>query len=180
MGGNPHRGCKHPRPSTRTRQQVWPARKSPPPAGRFLERADATPAETGALAPRPIEQPWIVRDPTVGARPGRRALLTLLMDPGGKVHATSGILPRKSIGLLRDWTAGALARIAPTFRIGPCSWTDHHPAARGERSSQAPVLDAPGHADDLARRPDRRGDRGRDPSRSTGRRSGGLHPGGNR
>lgn len=41
------------------------------------------------------------------------------MDPGGKVHATSGILPRKSIGLLRDWTAGALARIAPSFRIGP-------------------------------------------------------------
>ncbi len=85
----------------------------------FLERADATPAETGALEPRPIEQPWIVRDPTVGVRPGRRVLLTLLMDPGGKVHATSGIVPRKSIGLLRDWTAGALARIAPSFRIGP-------------------------------------------------------------
>jgi hypothetical protein len=92
------------------------------PAGRhtgFLERADATPAETGALEPRPIEQAWIVRDPTVGVRPGRRALLTLLMDPGAKVHATSGVLPRKSIGLLRDWTAQALARIAPSFRMGP-------------------------------------------------------------
>ena len=92
------------------------------PAGRhagFLERADATPAETGALEPRPIEQAWIVRDPTVAVRPGRRVLLTLLMDPGAKVHATPGILPRKSIALLRDWTALALARIAPSFRIGP-------------------------------------------------------------
>jgi len=85
----------------------------------FLERADATPAETGALEPHPIDQPWITRDPTVAVRPGVRVLLTLLMDPGAKVHVTSGILPRKSIALLRDWTAQGLARIAPSFRIGP-------------------------------------------------------------
>ena len=41
------------------------------------------------------------------------------MDPGGQVHATPGFLPRKSIALLRDWTSAALARIAPSFRIGP-------------------------------------------------------------
>jgi hypothetical protein len=92
------------------------------PAGRhtgFLERADATPAETGALEPRPIRQPWIVSDPTVAMRPNRPVRLTMLMDPGASVHATSGILPRKSIALLRDWTAEALARISPSFRIGP-------------------------------------------------------------
>ena len=92
------------------------------PAGRhtgFLERADATPAETGALEPRPIQQPWVVADPTVAVRPGRPVRLTMLMDPGASVHATSGILPRKSLALLRDWTGQALARISPSFRIGP-------------------------------------------------------------
>ena len=59
------------------------------------------------------------------ARPhGHRAApqtvrLTLLMDPGQSVHASCGLLPRKSVALLRDWTANALTRLAPSFRIGP-------------------------------------------------------------
>jgi hypothetical protein len=60
-----------------------------------------------------------VSDPIVAMRPNRPVRLTMLMDPGASVHATSGILPRKSIALLRDWTAEALARISPSFRIGP-------------------------------------------------------------
>ena len=71
------------------------------------------------LAPEPIEQPWVETDPTVTVRPGERVLLTMLMDPSLAVHATSGILPRKSIALMRDWTADPLSRLAPSFRMGP-------------------------------------------------------------
>jgi hypothetical protein len=41
------------------------------------------------------------------------------MDPAAKVHLTSGIVPRKSIELARDWTAPALDRLLPSFRVGP-------------------------------------------------------------
>jgi hypothetical protein len=34
-------------------------------------------------------------------------------------HATSGLLPRKDLGVRRQWVADGLARIAPTFRFGP-------------------------------------------------------------
>ncbi|MEZ4470809.1 MAG: hypothetical protein R3F60_08425 [bacterium] len=34
------------------------------------------------------------------------------------MHATAGLLPRKSIGLRREWLTG-LAKLAPTFRFGP-------------------------------------------------------------
>jgi len=45
--------------------------------------------------------------------------LTLLMHPSARVHATCGILPRKSLELLRDWVAPGLGRIAPSARVGP-------------------------------------------------------------
>ena len=51
--------------------------------------------------------------------PGQILRLTLLMHPSGKVHLTSGILPRKSLQLARDWTSSGLSRIAPSARIGP-------------------------------------------------------------
>ena len=41
------------------------------------------------------------------------------MAPGGKVHATSGVLPRKSLALARDWFHAALERLSPSFRVGP-------------------------------------------------------------
>ncbi len=45
--------------------------------------------------------------------------LTLLMHPAGKVHLTSGVLPRKALALARDWVAPGLAAIAPSLRTGP-------------------------------------------------------------
>jgi hypothetical protein len=68
---------------------------------------------------RPISSTYVVPDPTVTVRPGQTVRLTLLMDPGQSVHASCGLLPRKSVALLRDWTANALTRLAPSFRIGP-------------------------------------------------------------
>ena len=35
------------------------------------------------------------------------------------VNATSGLLPRKEVGVRRQWLADPLARLAPTFRFGP-------------------------------------------------------------
>jgi hypothetical protein len=46
-------------------------------------------------------------------------MLTLLVEPHAVVHATSGLCPRKDIGVRREWLAAGLARIAPTFRFGP-------------------------------------------------------------
>jgi hypothetical protein len=67
----------------------------------------------------PIEHPYVEADPTVTIQAGHPVMLTLLMDPGTRVHATSGILPRKAISLPRGFVEDALARIAPSFRFGP-------------------------------------------------------------
>ncbi len=67
----------------------------------------------------PITHPYLGGAPQLLLRPGRPRRLTLLMVPGGSVSVTSGINPRKEVALLRSWIADALARIAPSFRVGP-------------------------------------------------------------
>jgi hypothetical protein len=52
-------------------------------------------------------------------RPGQVVTLTVLMAPGGAAHATSGIVPRVSRALARDWIAASLKILSPTFRVGP-------------------------------------------------------------
>ena len=71
------------------------------------------------LDPVKITSPYVVHDPTVDIHPGQTVWLTLLLMPGGKVHATSGLLPRKAISSPRDWVSEALERICPSFRLGP-------------------------------------------------------------
>ncbi|MFI6359402.1 hypothetical protein ACIBJF_44040 [Streptomyces sp. NPDC050743] len=66
-----------------------------------------------------ITHPWLLGPTDVGARPGQTIRLTLLMTPGGRVHATSGLLPRKALALARDWFHDALVRLSPSFRFGP-------------------------------------------------------------
>jgi hypothetical protein len=68
---------------------------------------------------RPITHPYIVAEDEIVVRPGQTVRLTLLMHPGGKCHLSSGILPRKSLQLSRDWVHDGLAAIAPSARIGP-------------------------------------------------------------
>jgi hypothetical protein len=67
----------------------------------------------------PILHPYVVAEDQLLVRPGQTVRLTLLMHPGGKCNLTSGILPRKSLQLARDWIAPGLAAIAPSARIGP-------------------------------------------------------------
>ena len=66
-----------------------------------------------------IDHPYVVFDPTIDVLPEKTIHLTLLMNPQSAFHITSGFLPQKEITLLRDHWEDAVARIAPTFKIGP-------------------------------------------------------------
>lgn len=100
---------------------LWPvhqavlasAADSGPRRGWLRSLDDAGPAAA------PLDSPFLSQSAAVPLRPGRTVHLTLLMDPSASVHATSGLLPRKSLALVRDWTAPALSRITPSFRVGP-------------------------------------------------------------
>lgn len=69
--------------------------------------------------PRPIDHPYIHAEDELHVHPGQIVRLTLLMHPAGRVHLTSGILPRKSLALARDWMQPGLSVIAPSVRVGP-------------------------------------------------------------
>lgn len=66
-----------------------------------------------------IEQEYVSHDPTIDVLPARARMLTLLMVPDAAVHITSGIVPRKSLSLLREWIDDPLERILPSLRVGP-------------------------------------------------------------
>jgi hypothetical protein len=67
----------------------------------------------------PIAHPYVAGPTDLAIHPGQEIRLTLLMTPGGKVHVTSGLLPRKGLALARDWFQAALERLSPSFRVGP-------------------------------------------------------------
>jgi hypothetical protein len=69
--------------------------------------------------PAPIEHPYLVAEDTISIHLGQRLALTLLMHPAGRVHLTSGVLPRKALELAREWVAPGLARLSPSVRTGP-------------------------------------------------------------
>ena len=68
---------------------------------------------------KPITHPYIVAEDELPVRLGQVVRLTLLLYPTGKVHLTSGILPRKDLQLARDWVQPGLAVMAPSVRVGP-------------------------------------------------------------
>ena len=70
-------------------------------------------------ATRPIDNSYILAEDELTLRPGQTVTLTLLMNPAGRVHLTSGVLPRKALQLARDWVAPGLSVMAPSARIGP-------------------------------------------------------------
>ena len=83
-------------------------------------------AETSTA--EPVKHPYINEAPVIKVRPvapgkvdpaSKSVMLTLVLDPRGGVHATSGILPRKKIELLREHVATALENMSVTFRVGP-------------------------------------------------------------
>ncbi len=77
---------------------------------------------TGMPAQVPFPEGYIVGTDdadTLMLHIGQTVTLTLLMHPAGKASLTSGILPRKALGLARDWVGPGLAAIAPSLRTGP-------------------------------------------------------------
>jgi hypothetical protein len=67
----------------------------------------------------PLAHPYVVPDGTLLVRPGRPVRLTLLMLPLGRVHLTSGVLPRKALALSDEWVRPGLRRLIPSVRVGP-------------------------------------------------------------
>jgi hypothetical protein len=67
----------------------------------------------------PVTHPYVKLDGVVMIPPNQDVNLTLLVEPHCFIHATTGITPRKEIGMRREWVASALSKIAPTFRFGP-------------------------------------------------------------
>jgi hypothetical protein len=66
-----------------------------------------------------IVHPYLEDDDVVFVRPGQTVRLTLLMLPAGRVHLTSGILPRKALALTDDWVTPGLRKLSPSVRVGP-------------------------------------------------------------
>ena len=67
----------------------------------------------------PIAHPYIVAEDELRVRPGQELALTVLMLPAGKLHVTSGLLPRKALSLAQDWVGPGLAAMSPSVRVGP-------------------------------------------------------------
>jgi hypothetical protein len=67
----------------------------------------------------PLDHPYIDAEDELWVRAGQTVRLTLLMLPAGRVHLTSGILPRKALALGDQWTTPGLERIVPSVRVGP-------------------------------------------------------------
>lgn len=67
----------------------------------------------------PVNHDFVDPSGLIHIRPGQNIMLTLLVEPHSVVNATCGLLPRKAIGMRRQWVAPGLANIAPTFRFGP-------------------------------------------------------------
>ena len=62
---------------------------------------------------------YIEAEDTLLVRPGQVVRLTILMLPAGKVHLTTGIVPRKALALADEWVTPGLRRLVPSLRVGP-------------------------------------------------------------
>jgi hypothetical protein len=89
------------------------------PSGRCRGLLD--PDNPDPMTPDPIDpdHPYVNADGLIRIHPGQTVRLTLLMHPGGKVHLSSGLLPRTSQALARDWVQPGLSTMAPSLRSGP-------------------------------------------------------------
>lgn len=89
----------------------------------FLQAVEDVPGyaddldKPGAL--QPITHHYVDRSGLIHVRPNQDVNLILLVEPHTLVHATCGVLPRKEVGLKKEWTQDALAKLSPTFRFGP-------------------------------------------------------------
>jgi hypothetical protein len=67
----------------------------------------------------PIEHRYLEPEDTLLVQPGQVLRLTVLMLPAGKLHLTTGIVPRKALALPDDWVTPGLRKLVPSLRVGP-------------------------------------------------------------
>lgn len=89
------------------------------PASGRLQGALGQLGATIDTTPVPIAHPYVVAEDELWVRPGQEIALTLLMLPAGKLHLTSGLLPRKSMSLAEDWVGPGMKALSPSVRVGP-------------------------------------------------------------
>jgi hypothetical protein len=70
-------------------------------------------------ARKPLDHPYLTLEDTLWLRPGETTRLTVLVLPGGKIHLTTGITPRKHLALADDWVTPGLKVLSPSLRVGP-------------------------------------------------------------
>jgi hypothetical protein len=89
----------------------------------FLQPINLVPAHFAGFAAdtgrTPVTHPYVDTSGVLFIQPNQNVNLTLLVEPHTTVHATAGLVPRKEIGLRRDWVDPALKTLSPTFRFGP-------------------------------------------------------------
>jgi len=81
--------------------------------------ATNTTSDTPTPGKTQVTHPYIDTSGLLWIPPNQTFNLTLLVEPLTSVYATLGRVPRKDIGMRRDWINSGLAAIAPTFRFGP-------------------------------------------------------------
>jgi hypothetical protein len=107
--------------AARLARPVGPGRGYLGPAGQVatFHASFADDLRPGRDPASPVTHPYVADDATVTVWPGHELSLAVLVVPHAVVHATSGLLPRKDLGVRRQWVADGLSRLAPTFRFGP-------------------------------------------------------------
>ena len=88
----------------------------PDPESKELAFADGI---QGAKESKPITHPYVFDEHALYVRVGQTVVLTLLVDPRGGIHASTGILPQKRLDLIQEEVKPALDTMAVTFKIGP-------------------------------------------------------------
>ncbi|HEY4940106.1 MAG TPA: hypothetical protein VII56_01655 [Rhizomicrobium sp.] len=105
------------------------ARRSGPNQG-FLDQINLVPqfyadfasdlaSPTATAGDTPVGHSYVDKSGVIHVRPNQTVMLTMLVEPLTSVHATTGLLPCKDIGMRREWVNDGLAKLAPTFRFGP-------------------------------------------------------------
>jgi hypothetical protein len=67
----------------------------------------------------PVNHPYVDISGVLWVQPNQDVTLTMLVEPLNSVFVTAGLLPRKDVGMRREWVTDALSKLSPTFRFGP-------------------------------------------------------------
>ncbi len=118
------------------------------------------PSSAAAPDVQPVSHPYVDdTEQPLAVRPAQLVRLTVVMVPGGAVHATSGVLPRVAVqhgaGVGERAVAAALA-VVPD-RAGAAR-SDHGPAAEDQRPAAGSGVHGPHRSPVVAGRSDQRGD----------------------